>query len=152
MSHAKFWGIISVRKHMVYNHCTAEQYDYAILPNGYKTLAQWAGVNEDTARLWLDKDPVIRMYMTPISVSDAFEEWKRNGSMVLRVRIEEPQIWKAFGRMDEWEAIEAALNERKGSKRALIEIVGDDDETPEVALPTERWDSTPKDGTRPTER
>src|SRR5271157_3129970 len=132
MSHAKFWGIISVRKHMVYNHRTAEQYDYAILPNGYKTLAAWAGVNEDTARLWLDKDPVIRMYMTPISVSDAFEEWKQNDSMVLRVRIEEPQIWKAFGRMDEWEAIDAALNERKGSKRALVEIYGDDDETPEA--------------------
>ena len=149
MSHAKFWGIISVRKHMVYNHRTAEQYDYAILPNGYKTLAQWAGVNEDTARLWLDKDPVIRMYMTPISVSDPFEEWKQNGSMVLRVRIEEPQIWKAFGRMDEWEAIDAALNERKGSKRALVEIVGDDDETPEsnrkMAL------DQPKDGTRSTE-
>ena len=149
MSHAKFWGIISVRKHMVYNHCTAEQYDYAILPNGYKTLAQWAGVNEDTARLWLDKDPVIRMYMTPISVSDAFEEWKRNGSMVLRVRIEEPQIWKAFGRMDEWEAIDAALNERKGSKRALVEIVGDDDETPE-ANRRMRLDR-PKDETRRAE-
>ena len=149
MSHAKFWGIISVRKHMVYNHRTAEQYDYAILPNGYKTLAQWAGVNEDTARLWLDKDPVIRMYMTPISVSDAFEEWKRNGSMVLRVRIEEPQIWKAFGRMDEWEAIDAALNERKGSKRALVEIVGSDDETPEVNRKMSL--DQPKDVTRPTE-
>ena len=149
MSHAKFWGIISVRKHMVYNHCTAEQYDYAILPNGYKTLAQWAGVNEDTARLWLDKDPVIRMYMTSISVSDAFEEWKRNGSMVLRVRIEEPQIWKAFGRMDEWEAIDAALNERKGSKRALVEIVEDDDETPE-ANRRMRLDR-PKDETRRAE-
>jgi hypothetical protein len=89
------------------------------------------------------------MYMTPISVSDAFEEWKRNGSMVLRVRIEEPQIWKAFGRMDEWEAIDAALNERKGSKRALVEIVGDDDETPEVNRKMS-FDQ-PKDVTRSTE-
>ena len=51
--------------------------------------------------------------------------------------------------MDEWEAIEAALNERKGSKRALIAIVGDDDETPEVNRKMAL--DQPKDGTRSAE-
>lgn len=127
MSHAKFWWIITARKHLVYNHNTAEQYDYTILPYGYKTLAQWVGVDEDTARLWLDKDPVIRAFMIPIPVSEAFEDWKRNGSMALRVRLEEPPVWEVLGK-GMWQQIETALDERKGSKRSLVEIIGDADE------------------------
>ena len=61
----------------------------------------------------------MRMYMTPISVSDALERIKieqLHGSEGPNGRT----IWKAFGRMDQWEAIEAALNERKGSERLAI--------------------------------
>jgi len=54
-------------------------------------------------------------------------------------------VWQ----MDEWEAIDAALNERKGSKRALVEIVGDDDETSEVNRKMSL--DQPKDVTRSTE-
>ena len=126
MSHAKFWWIITARKHLVYNHHTAEQYDYTILPYGYKTLAQWVGVDEDTARLWLDKDPVIRAFMTSIPVSEAFEDWQRNGSMALRVRLEEPPVWEVLG-TEAWQQLASALDVRKGSKRSLVEIVGDTD-------------------------
>ena len=159
MSHAKFWWIITARKHLVYNHNTTEQYDYTILPFGYKTLAQWVGVDEDTARLWLDKDPVIRTFMTPIPVSEAFEDWKRNGSMALRVRLEEPPVWEILG-TDTWQQLETALVERKGSKRSLVEIVGDAEDNKDGQGANQKPDSTnrkmrldePKDETQQTDK
>jgi len=83
-------GIISVRKHMVYNHRHSGTVYYANPPNDIRHWQQWAGVkrNGQTLAGQGSCDP---HDMTPISVSDVFEEWKRNGSWFW-VRIEEPQI------------------------------------------------------------
>jgi hypothetical protein len=85
LSHAQTWAVIALRDRCWYDHETHAQHDFAIVHGGIKALAGWVGTSEKSVLRWL-ADSRFTCLANSMNVPDLPENWKANGTLVLRVR------------------------------------------------------------------
>ena len=96
LTQAQMWAIISLRDHRYYDHEKKAQFDYIIVKNGIKTLAEWSGVSLKSFGRWMD-NPVFGSLIQKVDIEagqdEYFDSLIASGGDVYRLRGDEPPLW-----------------------------------------------------------
>jgi hypothetical protein len=96
LTQAQMWAIISLRDHRYYDHEKKAQFDYIIVKNGIKTLAEWSGVSLKSFGRWMD-NPVFGSLVQKVDIEpgqdEYFDSLIASGGEVYRLRGDEPPLW-----------------------------------------------------------